>query len=317
MEFFQYHICADDLLWHPSARAKRLSAEAWEPSVPMQPPRLLGVADGLFKHLSHITSIRNTIRSNMAASVDPVVDYMTLFRAVDIDSAVKEWAPRWPPGDSRDRVAPLYKQMMWVYLFWSIYPPSGLLPRRSTPPRTPPSPMPLMPQRRASMAASVASAPAAAGGSGPAPVPRNRPPSRNPPRTSSMHELDSRHAATAAVRHCPSLPRARRRAHDDQRITLAVEKSLCILEPFKPSDPAQTLLLIPCLIIGTACFEAAQRGRIRYAIRVVRGYTDLGNCDRVRELLEKVWSLMDEGDWLSVWDWQGVARQMGLDFICA
>ena len=95
-----------------------------------------------------------------------------------------------------------------------------------------------------------------------------------------------------------------------------MEESLSILESFKPSDPAQTLLLIPCLIIGTACFDVPQRDRVRAAIRVVRGYTGLRNCDRVRELLEGVWTHMDKGDWVSVWDWQGVARDMGLDFIC-
>ncbi|KAL3951968.1 hypothetical protein ACCO45_013685 [Purpureocillium lilacinum] len=131
-EFFQYHIYADDLLWHPETMADRLSSPDWEPLTPIAPPRLLGVADGLFGYLSQITSIRNTIRANMAASVDPVVDYITLFKAVDIDAAIREWSPRWPPGDSRDCVAPLYKQMMWVYLFRSIYPPSAAPARRST-----------------------------------------------------------------------------------------------------------------------------------------------------------------------------------------
>jgi hypothetical protein len=35
------------------------------------------------------------------------------------------------------------------------------------------------------------------------------------------------------------------------------------------------------------------------------------------ELLEKVWQLMDSGDWIAVWDWQGVAKRMGIDFLCA
>lgn len=322
-EFFQYHIYADDLLWHPETTTERLASADWTPAMPMESPRLLGVADGLFRYLSQITSIRNSIRVNMAASVDPLVDYITLFRAVDIDAAIREWCPRWPPGDSRDRVAPLYKQMMWVYLFQSIYPPSAAPPRRPmlatlaapAPPAPPMSPM--APQRRASMAAAVRSGTAAI--TPDSTSARSCPSSRNPSRTSSMHELDRQPPADAAHGgpRRASPPPARRPAQDDRRITLAVEESLSILESFKPCDPVQTLLLIPCLVIGPACFDAAQRERIRAAVRVVRGYTGLRNCDCVLELLERVWSLMDKGDWASVWDWQSVARQMGLDFVCS
>lgn len=331
-EFFQYHIYADDLFWHPGALTKRLSLEGWQPSMPIEAPRLLGVADGLFKHLSQITNIRNTIRANMAASVNPPVDYMTLFRAVEIDAAVREWSPRWPPGDSRDRVAPLYKQMTWVYLFRTIYPPSTMMPRRSTfgaLPVAPPTPS--TPQRRASMATSVSFRPAAPNGTvgglprdSPAaqsfPTAQGSPSSLRPARKRSAHELNSRAAAspgTAFGSPGPASPLPTRcPSHNDRRITLAVEESLLILESFKPSDPSQTLLLMPCLIIGTSCVEPAQRNRIRNAIRLVRGYTGLRNCDRVMEVLERVWVLTDEGDWASVWDWQGVARQMGLDFLC-
>ncbi|KAJ3520375.1 hypothetical protein NM208_g13733 [Fusarium decemcellulare] len=227
-EFFQYHIFADDLFWHPETMTARLSSEDWEPVEPIHPPRLLGVADGLFQYLSQITTIRNTIRANMAASVDPVVDYTSLYRAAEIDAAIREWTPHWPPGDSRDSVGLLYKQMMWVYLFRTIYPPSVSSMRRSTfstlPVTVPAATVPPPPPRRASMMATVST------GKG---VEHLRPP--------------------------PS----RRPAYHDRRITLAVEESLTILESFKPSDPAQTLLLIPCLVIGTACFEPAQRERIR------------------------------------------------------
>ncbi|KAM0321916.1 hypothetical protein ACHAQA_009813 [Verticillium albo-atrum] len=100
------------------------------------------------------------------------------------------------------------------------------------------------------------------------------------------------------------------------RITAAVEESLTMMEGFKPFDPALTLLLIPCQIIGAACFDHAQQERLRGIVRQVRGYTGLRNCDRTSEVLEEIWRLMDEGDWLSAWDWQGVARNIGADFLC-
>lgn len=328
-EFFQYHMYADDLLWHSGANSSRLSTESWETQADLHPPRLIGVSDGLFRCLSQITTLRNVIRANMATSVDPVVDYTSLYRAAEIDAAIREWAPQWPPGDSRHRVGPLYKQMMWVYLFRTIYPPSPAPLRRSTFATLPvPSPhhSAVNLQRRASMVASVGSSTnstivSSSNGSLPGShVAQSCPSSRNPSRTSSMHEQDSvrQPLEESSDNHKPSSPPpARRPAHDDRRITLAVEESLAILESFKPSDPGQTLLLIPCTIIGTACFDEAQRSRIRTAIKVIRGYTGLRSCDRVLELLEEVWSLMDQGDWVSVWDWQFVAKRMGLDFLCA
>lgn len=103
---------------------------------------------------------------------------------------------------------------------------------------------------------------------------------------------------------------------DDHRLINAVEESLDILDSFNPSEPAQTLLLIPCMIVGIACFDPDRRERVRKAIRAVRGYTGLRNSDRVADLLEQVWALMDEGDWVAVWDWQAVARRMGVDILC-
>ncbi|RGP72679.1 hypothetical protein FLONG3_6687 [Fusarium longipes] len=313
-EFFQYHIFADDLFWHPENMTVRLSSEDWEPAAPIQPPRLLGVGDGLFQYLSQITTIRNTIRANIASAVDPVVDYTSLYQAAEIDAAIREWTPNWPWGDSRDRVGLLYKQMMWVYLFRTIYPPSVSSMRRSTfstlPISASASVAPPPPPRRASMMATVSGANGNSGGSD-LHVASSCPTSRNPSRTSSMHEQDS------CQERASSPPPTRKPTYHDRRITLAVEESLSILESFKPSDPSQTLLLIPCLVIGTACFEQAQQERVRKAVRAVRGYTGLRNCERVMELLEKIWVLMEQGDWVSVWDWQGIARRMRLDFTCA
>ena len=89
-----------------------------------------------------------------------------------------------------------------------------------------------------------------------------------------------------------------------------------MLDAFKPSDPGQTLLLIPCLLLGVVCFFPEQQKRVRQALKAVRGYTGLRNCERVAELLERVWASMDEGDARAVWDWQGLAGDNG-DFLCS
>ncbi|CAG8972589.1 hypothetical protein HYALB_00005358 [Hymenoscyphus albidus] len=128
-EFFQYHICADELIaLPPPAATRNVSSDDWNlPNSVIQPAavRLLGVADGLFLYMSKITNIRNQIRDNMEARKDPVVDYTSLYRAAEIDAGIRDWTPAWPEGDTRDRAGLLYKQMMWVYLWRTIYPPKN------------------------------------------------------------------------------------------------------------------------------------------------------------------------------------------------
>lgn len=125
-EFFQYHICADELIALPQVGARGLAPDDWNlPSTVLQPAavRLLGVNDGLFLYMSKTTNIRNQIRENMEQRIDPVVDYTSLYRAAEIDAGIRDWTPAWPEGDSRDLAGLLYKQMMWVYLWRTIYPP--------------------------------------------------------------------------------------------------------------------------------------------------------------------------------------------------
>lgn len=130
-EFFQFHIILDEIISLPqslpqgSARLGPLTDDWDLPSNIIQPAaiRLLGVNDGLFLFMSKITNIRNSIRYNMQNNLDPLVDYKALYRAAEIDAGIRDWKPVWPVGDSRDLAGLLYKQMMWVYLWRTIYPP--------------------------------------------------------------------------------------------------------------------------------------------------------------------------------------------------
>lgn len=327
-EFFQYHIYADELLWHPGVHGPRLSDHNWAPHTTMESPRLLGVADGLFRHVSDIATIRDTIRRNIYHGSETRVDYHLLWQAQEIQEAIEQWTPPWPTTDSRHRVGLIYKHMMFLHLFRTIYPPTvaGQLASISSTLSGTVAPFSPAKSRRASQNSRplTASSGSSSPGLGPTTASvasmtfqQHSPPgSRNPSRTSSMHESDHSSDRPAQQPRALSPAPIRRPAHHDNRITAAVEESLAIIESFKPSDPALTLLLVPCQVLGAACFEPAQQDRIRAVIRQVRGYTGLRNCDRVSEVLEEVWRLMEEGDWLSVWDWQGVARKIGVDFLC-
>ncbi|KUJ14977.1 uncharacterized protein LY89DRAFT_698502 [Mollisia scopiformis] len=129
-EFFQYHIHADELIHLPQpGDAHYISiTEDWNlPTTVLQPSavRLLGVFDGLFLYMSKITNIRNTIRANIERRQDPIVDYKAFYAAAEIDAGIREWTPAWPAGDTRDAAGMLYRQMMWIYLWRTIYPPQA------------------------------------------------------------------------------------------------------------------------------------------------------------------------------------------------
>ncbi|KAK3336951.1 hypothetical protein B0T19DRAFT_471942 [Cercophora scortea] len=56
---------------------------------------------------------------------------------------------------------------------------------------------------------------------------------------------------------------------------------------------------------------------IRIAIKTLKEYTGMRNADQAMSVLEEVWRLMTVGEWLAVWDWPEVVRQMDIDFIPA
>lgn len=124
-EFFQYHIHADELIYFPQGEDIQYISNWNLPNSVLQPSavRLLGVFDGLFLYMSRITNIRNKIRHNMEYGIDPVVDYRAFYSAAEIDAGIREWVPAWPRGDPRDAAGMLYRQMLWIYLWRTMYPP--------------------------------------------------------------------------------------------------------------------------------------------------------------------------------------------------
>ncbi|KAI0460605.1 fungal-specific transcription factor domain-containing protein [Xylaria acuta] len=330
-EFFQYRVFADELILYPGGETKRLATEDWVPWTVIEPARLIGVGDGLFHYLAKITTIRNEIRANMANQTEPLVPYKAWVQATEIEAAICEWAPTWPAGDNRDRVSLLYKQMMWVYLYRTIYPPATSPPPvffASTIAETMTSPTTV------GIGAGVGTSAAAVGaciGDGGSRMPLSPASSQpcsttlSPPPSGALPPISDRRLSSGSHHATPPFhtngdsppPVIRYPPQHDARISIAVDESLAILDAFKPSDPVQTLLLVPCLVIGCAAFAPTQQERVRAAVRTVRGYTGLRNCDRVAEVLEEIWRLMGRAEWTRVWDWQSVARSIGLDFTCA
>lgn len=317
-EFFQYHIYADDLLWHPESDPQRLSLEESGSTPGEDTARLLGVTDGLFRHLRDITTLRNKIRSNLAAGKgQPAISYVEVFEGNHITKILEDWSPHWSHGDNRAKAAELYKLTLWIYTFRTVFPPAA---GTTAFVFGGPSMSSYMLERRSSIASSTGQLSNGYGDERHSSEQKYSY-SPNPSRTNSISEEGG--LPTPAPTHGtsssrpPSPPPSRRPSQDDPRVATPINDALHILESFDPNDQCQTLLLIPCLLLGTSCFDPSLRSRIRAAVQTVRNYTGLRNADRVQEILSETWALMEVGDWAAVWDWQTIARRKGLDFLCA
>ncbi|CAK7269027.1 hypothetical protein SEPCBS119000_003359 [Sporothrix epigloea] len=328
-EIFYYHILADDMIHYPDSTASRLVTEQWTLASPIAQPRLIGVADGMFRHLCQITTIRSRVRKRIRAGSDSCVDYVSLYRATEIESHIHDWAPEWPAGDSRWRVTLLYKQMAWLYLKTTICPP--LLPSSSQSATRLSSShgISAMPPPSAPHHSSPDSDESASCTSSPSPQPKamvSHDNHLNPRRHSIANPIsvgDTRPFLQATAEDhsdraqtlMPLSARVRRTPNHEASVDLVVQESLALLESFPPSDPSQTLLLLPCVVIGAACYSKDSRDRISNAICVVHGYTGLHNTTKALKVLATVWQLHDAGDHLGAWDWQAVAHSLGVHYL--
>ena len=100
----------------------------------------------------------------------------------------------------------------------------------------------------------------------------------------------------------------------DERLIQEVDQGIAMLEKFGPSERNQTLILAPAFLLGCAAFKESQRDPIRKAIGTVKSYMNCKNSDSALLVLEEVWRLMDSKDPRS-WDWQQIAKRMGMDFL--
>ncbi|KAI9841667.1 MAG: hypothetical protein M1837_000461 [Sclerophora amabilis] len=99
-----------------------------------------------------------------------------------------------------------------------------------------------------------------------------------------------------------------------EKICEAVEEGLAFLRQLPPDTGTQSILLMPLFLLGCAAFVPEQRPDIRRAFGTLKRYSNLGNIEPAREVVEKVWARMDAKD-ESSWDWESIIQEMGYDFL--
>lgn len=235
MEFFMYHDVMNSLT-SLDRRPQNLDDDDDDddrslPNFLIQPAiqpgagLMIGVLDGLFKYITRITALRDSVRRRIDAGLEPAVVYESLAQAVMIDAGIRDWDPNQEPNTPLWVAAQLYRQCTWVYLYRTIQ-------------------------------ASRSSA----------------------------------------------------------KICAAVDDGLDYLRVLTPTESVQCVLLLPVFLLGCAAFEKRQRPDLETAFDNLQAYSNLGNIRPARQVVRKVWKMMDDGDEKS-WDWEGIMASMGIDVL--
>lgn len=75
-----------------------------------------------------------------------------------------------------------------------------------------------------------------------------------------------------------------------------------------------SIMLMPVFLLGVSAFAEEHRPDIEKAFEDLQAYSNLGNIKPAKDVVKKIWEMMDEGDEDS-WYFEKVQHDMGLDFL--
>ena len=126
----------------------------------------------------------------------------------------------------------------------------------------------------------------------------------------------SRWVAAELYRHCTwvYLYRTIQTSKPSPNLSAAVDAGLDCLRAILPGESTQCILLMPLFILGCAAFEERQRPDLVVGFDNLQAYSNLGNIKPAKQIVRRVWEMMDAGDDRS-WDWETIMFDMGLDLL--
>jgi len=94
----------------------------------------------------------------------------------------------------------------------------------------------------------------------------------------------------------------------------AVEEGLYYLRELPEDSSCMSIMLMPVFLLGVSAFAEEHRPDIEKAFEDLQAYSNLGNIKPAKDVVKKIWEMMDEGDEDS-WYFEKVQHDMGLDFL--
>ncbi|KAI9787624.1 MAG: hypothetical protein M1839_000155 [Geoglossum umbratile] len=133
---------------------------------------------------------------------------------------------------------------------------------------------------------------------------------------SNQQEDHFRHTAALLYRQCTwvYLYRTIQPSRPSPKIARAVDTGLEYLRELPSNSSTQSVLLMPLFMLGCAAFEPGHRPEISRGFDSIKNYSNLGNIEPARQVVERVWELIDAGDERS-WDWETIMQNMEWDFL--
>lgn len=110
------------------------------------------------------------------------------------------------------------------------------------------------------------------------------------------------------------LYRTTKKSKPDPFIRSAVDDGIKYINELPAEGWIQSNVLLPLFLMGCAAFEPHQRLEIDRAFSGLMAVTGLGNITFAKEVVDRMWHLMDIDDPDS-WDWEKIINQKGWDFL--
>lgn len=108
------------------------------------------------------------------------------------------------------------------------------------------------------------------------------------------------------------LHRTTRASRPSPKINAAVDEGLEYLRAMPAGESTQAVILLPLFLLGCAAFQERQRPDIDEAFTRALEYSRFGNIMVAKQVVKKVWEMMDAGDERS-WDWETIMKDMDID----
>lgn len=135
--------------------------------------------------------------------------------------------------------------------------------------------------------------------------------------TSNYPENTPQYFASLLYRQCTwiYLYRTMKPSAPSEELAQGVNGCLEYLKQLPDAGWTRGILLMPLFILGCAAFDPQQRPAIRAGFDSVQSYSYMGNIKHARQIVERVWQMMDEGREEETWDWETIMANMGLDLL--
>lgn len=100
----------------------------------------------------------------------------------------------------------------------------------------------------------------------------------------------------------------------NEGLKTALETGLRYYRMLSEENLTLNVMLMPLFLLGCSAFWPEHRPEITEEFEKLQAYSNLGNIQNAKTVVEEVWSFMDAND-ARCWDWEAIMEQHGWEFL--